>query len=68
LACFNPALNYSGTALHSSGGISDCDSQHLALNTSGFANAPNGGHFALVQQGNHLVSNFGTAVPVPEPN
>jgi autotransporter-associated beta strand protein len=61
---FNSSNSYSwmfGTAANPIAGFNSAD---FTINTSGFANATNGGFFSLSNTGNNLFLNF---TPIPEP-
>lgn len=63
-ADFDPAQSYSWILVTASGGITGFDAGTFAIDSSGFANAPNSSRFSLSRDGNHLVLSY-SAVPEP---
>jgi autotransporter-associated beta strand protein len=62
---FNSATSYSWKFAASSSPIVGFAANQFNLDTSGFANATNGGSFSFTEVGNNLFLNF---TPVPEPS
>lgn len=65
LADFNPHHDYSWLIASASGGITGYAPGIFSVDSSGFLNALDGGHFAVAKSGNHLMLNFTSAVPEP---
>ncbi len=61
---FDPAQSYTWTLVTASSGITGFGVGNFAIDTSGFANAPNSTRFSLSTDGNHLVLSY-SAVPEP---
>ncbi|MEK8050926.1 autotransporter-associated beta strand repeat-containing protein [Ideonella sp. DXS22W] len=65
LADFNAHHDYSWLIASASGGISGYAPGLFSVDSSGFLNPLDGGHFSVAQSGNHLMLNFTAAVPEP---
>lgn len=63
-ANFDPSQPYVLTLVTAAGGIQGFDASAFQVDTSGFQNNLNGGHFFVAQSGNNLNLDF---APVPEP-
>lgn len=65
LADFNAHHDYSWLIASASGGISGYAPGLFSVDSSGFLNPLDGGHFSVAQSGNNLLLNFTAAVPEP---
>lgn len=65
LADFDPHHDYSWLIASASGGITGYAPGLFSVDSRGFLNALDGGHFSVAQSGNHLMLNFTSAVPEP---
>lgn len=65
LADFNSHHDYSWLIASASGGISGYAPGLFSVDSSGFLNPLDGGHFSVAQSGNNLMLNFTAAVPEP---